>query len=212
MLPSRPRHRREFIAGHPQAERDGVFDGMLMPLRQYSDKRQRQIRNEAATTIEPGAPEAVVQIRTARHVWIPPLVYGGFWLALAILQLKLGLPLIGKFWLVLGCVLLGEAVWLRRLGVDLTPESAHLRGLRRRNIAWCDVQAVVRSRRQGMWVVELVLANGKAKRLRAPTMLWVFGAAQYERDFDRISQWWLANCGDAWQPVRAEAPDPPAKW
>ena len=34
---------------------------------------------------------------------------------------------------------------------------------------------------------------------------------QYERDFDRISQWWLTHRGESWHPVREEEPGPPVE-
>jgi hypothetical protein len=164
------------------------------------------------TTFQPSATQPDVQIRTARHVWIPPLVFGAVWLALATLQLLLAQHVFAVLWLALGCASLYQGKWLRTLGVDLTPEFADLRGQRRRRVAWRDVQAVVRHRRQGAWQVRLILESGKPENLRAPTTLWNFGAAQYERDFHRIGQWWLVHRGESWRPVRPEAPQPEDQW
>jgi hypothetical protein len=169
-------------------------------------------RNEDATTTEPGASEPEIQIRTARHVWIPPLVFGTLWLVMAIGQVLLGHGLFAAFWVVVGCASLYQGLRSRTLGIDLTPEFAEIRSLRRRRIAWGDVQAVVRHRRQGALQVQLILENGSRENLRAPTTLWNFGGAQYERDFNVISQWWLAHGGPSWSPDYPAAPKRPDSW
>ena len=43
---------------------------------------------------------------------------------------------------------------------------------------------------------------------RYPTSSWRKGDAPYERDFQRLDQWWLAHRGESWRPVRPEAPQP----
>jgi hypothetical protein len=161
--------------------------------------------------MEPGAGEPEVEIRTAPHVWIPQLVLGGMMLTLAILQLLLGNNLLAVFMVVVGCASLCTGLWGRTMGVDLTPECADVRGLRRSRLAWRDVQAVVRHQRQGAWEVRLILEGGQTEKLRAPTTLWDVGAARYERDFHRIGRWWLAHRGESWRPVLPEAPQPGAQ-
>jgi len=114
--------------------------------------------------------------------------------------------------LAVGCLSVGQALWIRTLGVDLTPESANVRSFRRRNIPWQDVQAVLQYQRHGAWSVRLILESGKPVTLQAPRTWSGFGGgAQYERDFHRIGHWWLAHRGEAWRPLRAEAPQPPAQ-
>jgi hypothetical protein len=133
-------------------------------------------------------------------------VFGSLWLVVAMFQMLLGHGLFAAFWVAVGCASLYQGVSFRNLGVDLTPEFAEIRGRRRRSIAWRDVQGVVRHRRQGSWQVHLILENGNLEKLRAPTTLWDFGVAQYERDFDIISEWWLAHRGESWPPAYPEAP------
>jgi hypothetical protein len=162
--------------------------------------------------MEPGADKPEVEIRTAPHVWIPQLGLGGMMLASAILQLLLGHDFLAVFSVVVGCVGLYSGWWVHTMGVDLTPEFAYVRGPRRRRVAWPDVQAVVRHQRQGAWEVRLILESGKTEKLRAPTTMWAFGAARYERDFHRIGQWWLAHRGEFWRPVLPEAPQPGVQW
>ena len=69
----------------------------------------------------------------------------------------------------------------------------------------------------GGWCVQLILESGEAVTLRAPTLsVWGSGGAEFEGDFHRIGQWWLAHRGESWRvmasrgeswrPVRPEAP------
>ena len=74
-----------------------------------------------------------------------------------------------------------------------------------RSVSWPEVQAVVRVK--GGWCVQLILESGEAVTLRAPTLsVWGSGGAEFEGDFHRIGQWWLAHRGESWRPVRPEAP------
>lgn len=158
-----------------------------------------------------------VKIRTPRRDWIGFLVAGGIWLvnggiSLALdTVLTLGRPWNGTLGLAIGCLLVAEALWIRTLGVDLTQESANVRGIRRRSVPWQEVQAVVHRRWAGTWCVRLIVESGKPVTLRAPTTWLGIGAAEYERDFDRIGQWWLAHRGESWRPLRPEAPRPPVQ-
>lgn len=102
-------------------------------------------------------------------------------------------------------------LWSRTLGVDLTRESANLHGSRRQSVPWQEVQAVVRYGRGGSTGVRLILEHGKPVTLRAPTTMWGLGAAQFDRDFHCIDQWWLAHRGESWRPARVETPPPPVQ-
>jgi hypothetical protein len=157
-------------------------------------------------TAEHDVPEGYVKIRTTRHAWVQTLVFGGIWLAFAIGWAGIGRPFFALCWLVLGCASIGKAFWVRTMGVDLTPESANVRGVRRRSVPWKDVQALVHHRGQGTWVVRLILESGKPVMLPAPTTWSGFGRTRYEQDFHRIGQWWLAHRGESWCPVVPEAP------
>ena len=162
---------------------------------------------------------AVVKIRTPRSSWMWLLVVSPLWFAFAATQLlwpppqgALGWPWLPVALLAVVGLAVGEALWIRTLGVDLTPESANVRSVRRRIIPWQDVQAVLQYRRHGDWGVRLILESGEPVTLRAPrTWSSGFGGAQYERDFHRIGRWWLAHRGEAWRPVRPEAPQLPAQ-
>ena len=152
-------------------------------------------------TADQGRAEAEVKIRTTRQAWMQQFVFGGIWLVFAIGWVTIDRPFFAVCWLVLGCASIVKAVKLRTMGVDLTPESANVRGVRRRCIPWKDVLAVVHHRRQGTWGVRLVLESGKPVRLPAPTTWSGFGGAQYEQDFHRIGHWWLAHRGESWRPL-----------
>jgi hypothetical protein len=167
-------------------------------------------------TIEEGAPEADVKIRVpTRRAWGVFLVIGGCYLVMAALYLTSGWPwfLFILISLPIGFCIIAFALALRTLGVDLTPEFAVVRGFRRRHeVPWLDVQAVVSHlNSNGTSAVWLLLENGESVPLRYPTSSWRKGDASYERDFQRIDQWWLAHRGESWRPVRKEEPRPPAQ-
>jgi hypothetical protein len=156
-------------------------------------------------TLERGVVDADVKIRVPRHVWMGPLVMGVAFLVLGAAAVWRHGPLDGPYWLIIGGLGVAAALWARTLGVDLTGESANLRGFRRRSVPWQEVQTVVRYG-NGSMGVRLILEDGKRMRLRAPRTDGIFGAAQFDRDFHRIDQWWLAHRGESWRPANAETP------
>lgn len=158
-------------------------------------------------TIEQGAAEADVRIRVWRLPWMLLLLAGGIALLNAAAHVTRGQS--WAFLIVVGCLIVAEALWIRSFGVVLTPELVKVRGIFRRSITWRDVQAVIRFDQLGDRRVALILESGEPVNLRAPRSMWGFGRAAYERDFQRIGQWWLAHRGESWQPVRPEAPRPP---
>jgi len=156
-------------------------------------------------TIEPDVAAADTKIRTPRYAWVWALMSAGLQFALAAFFWVMPAEFrpwswFAWFWLMFGCLSVAEALWLRTLGVDLTHESAILRGFRRRTVPWHEVQAVVRKRRFDTWVVQLIPESGKPVTLRAPTTSWSLGAAKYEQDHQRIGQWWVAHRGESWCP------------
>jgi hypothetical protein len=166
-------------------------------------------------TIEQGAgqADAVVKIRNPRYdsilTWV---VTAGLFIGLAASHATGGDQLgLVPFWLAGAGVIVAQSLWALTWGVDLTPESANLRGVRRRSIPWQEVQAVLRVEVMGSRMVQLVPEKGKPVTLRAPTSLWGLGGAAFERDFHRIGQWWLDHRGESWRPVRPEAPQPPVQ-
>lgn len=167
--------------------------------------------NEIAMTIGQGAAWADAEIRTSRHHWTWVLVGAGLELAFATFFFVTPAAFspfswYAWFWLAMSGLSAAEALWLRTLGVDLTRESAIVRGVRRRTVPWQEVQGVVRQRRLGTWVVQLIPESGRPVTLRAPTTFWGLGVAEYERDYHRIGQWWLAHCGPSWLPATPRPP------
>lgn len=141
-------------------------------------------------------PAGVDRIRAAAHDWLWPLALAAFFLALAAFVLALGAagpPALVH--LALAVLLVLEGLWLRTLGTELASERVVIRGIRRRELPWRDVADVVRHRRLGTWLVQLVRTDGVRIVLRAPTTYWGVGQGRYERDFQRIRQWWLAHRG-----------------
>jgi hypothetical protein len=162
-------------------------------------------------TKEKGAAEAGVKIRVARFDWMWILAFGGIWFAATAQGGMRESPEFSTWRLVLGFAFLAEALWVRSFGIDLTRESAIVRGVRRRSIPWQEVQAVLCHSQLGSGRVSLVLENGTRLTLRAPTTYLGIGRARYERDFHRIGQWWLAHRGESWRPARMEAPWSPVQ-
>jgi hypothetical protein len=166
----------------------------------------------SAMSIEQGAgpPDAVVRIRSPRYVLIQPVVMAGLFLVIAGSNWTRD-DQIGNsppFWLALAGVIVAQSLWELTWGVDLTPESAVLRGVRRRSIPWREVQAIVPYEHGGSRLVRLIPQNGKPVTLRAPRSWWRLGGAAYERDFHRIDQWWLAHRGGSWRPVPSGSRSP----
>ena len=160
-------------------------------------------------TIERRVAEADVRMRVWRLPWMMLLLGGGIALLNAAVRFTQGQP--RAFLIFAGCLIVAEGLWIRSFGVVLTPEFVKVRGIFRRSIRWRDVQAVVRFDQLGERRVGLILESGEPVNLRAPVSTWGFGRAAYERDFQRIGQWWLAHRGESWRPVRPEAPRPPGQ-
>jgi hypothetical protein len=89
-------------------------------------------------TIEQGVGQAVVKIRTSRYALIQPFATLGLFIVLGVftpmggdnpLDQALRLSLFGMWGLVVAV-----SLWGLTWGVDLTPESANLRWIRRRSI------------------------------------------------------------------------------
>ena len=110
----------------------------------------------------------------------------------------------GNALLVLGGVFVLESLLIRSFGADLTPESANVRGFRRRRVPSSQIQAVLGYRQIGADRVALVLDSGERVVLRMPATYWGSGAAtdvKYREDFRRLGQWWLEHRGPSWRPV-----------
>ncbi|WP_157436071.1 hypothetical protein [Actinospica robiniae] len=90
---------------------------------------------------------------------------------------------------------LGTWLLLGRAGVELTPEGAIVRTLRRRQIAWRDVQYVQIQRFSGNRVVVLYEAGGRRTRLRAPSTGFLNWDKRFEEKADVIGRWWETHRG-----------------
>jgi hypothetical protein len=140
------------------------------------------------------------------HTWVMAAVFAVLWLVLSAGVLWKGQPGTAATYLAFGCCWGGLAWLSRKSGVELTPESAIVRRLSRRTIAWSHVQGVVRHKTSSNWPsVRLLLQDGKQVKLPAPGGT---DALAFERDFRIIDAWWLAHRGESWRPVRPEAPPP----
>ncbi|MHB1489478.1 MAG: hypothetical protein ACYCTH_03135 [Cellulomonas sp.] len=162
------------------------------------------------TVAHEGQP-VVVKIRTPRRDVMRELLLGCFWLVLAgaswTTRVQPGPPSWSVWaWIAAGGAMLGLGLWLGTLGVDLSPESATVRGLRRQTIPWTDVQEVAFRRRLDAWLVQLITTKGKRVTLRATTMYRGQGALALERDYYRIGQWFRAHQDPSGRPADPEPP------
>ena len=163
-------------------------------------------------TIEHSATEATVKVGPVRFPWKWSLVGTLCGLSFAAQGFAHGKPWVALPWLVLSCGNVVLPFVVRTLGVDLTPEAAVIHGRRRRRVPWPQVQSVVSHvNSNGTSAVQLILENGEPVTLPFPKTLWRNGDARYERDLQRIDQWWLAYRGDSWRLIHQEEPRPPAQ-
>jgi hypothetical protein len=158
-------------------------------------------------TIEQSATETRVKIGAVPLSWKQNLVGTFFGLLLTGWSFAQGKPWVALTYLVLTCVAIVLQFVVRTLGVDLTREAAVIHGRRRRSVRWRQVQSVVSQvNSNGRSVVQLILEDGEPVTLPFPKTLWRKGDARYERDLERIDQWWLAHRGESWRPLRQEEP------
>jgi hypothetical protein len=84
--------------------------------------------------------------------------------------------------------------------------------VRRSSVPWHEVQAVVSDKEpKGTTVVQFILKDGERVTLPSPRSLWGRGDIEFEQDFDRIEQWWIAHRGESWHPVLSEEHGSPAQ-
>jgi len=114
---------------------------------------------------------------------------------------------------VLMALALFAAIWFLTwwFGVTLTPEAAHVHGLRARTIRWSQVAAVqTEGFGAGSRRVVLYEMDGRRTPLRAP----ITGFLAWDRTFDAkatvIHDWWLTHSGTAYDRSAATqaAPEP----
>jgi RimJ/RimL family protein N-acetyltransferase len=160
-------------------------------------------------TTEQRSSSVFVKIRPAGPLWMAFFGVGVAALACGADALRKGQLWFALLWLAAGGISVAVGLALRGFGVDLTPEFAIIHNLRARRVPWREVQAVVRQEESRDASLLLVFKSGEPETLVYPGPVGHKGATQCERDFDRISQWWIAHRGDSWAPVGPEAPPPP---
>jgi hypothetical protein len=140
-----------------------------------------------------------VRIRLSLYTrFIPTL--GLIPLSTTLFQSPGGHPYLVGLW---GCVVISELLLIARFGIDLTPTDAVVYNLRRRRIAWRQIQAVTQERYAGCRRVVLWTDTADRIELRAPSLdIIPLGRGRFERDFHTIGRWWLQHRGPDWQPVR----------
>jgi len=153
-------------------------------------------------SVEQGAAEADVIIRVPCRDWVRLFVLGGWIFVPAAFTFQNGLAL---FWLGLSGAVVAWGLWFRPFAVDLTPGPVSPGGLRWRPLPRTTVQAVVRHRRRGAWVVRLMLHSGEPAMPDLATRRRV-GHAEQVASLQPIHRWWLAHRGQSWRPICPEAP------
>jgi hypothetical protein len=163
-------------------------------------------------TVHQSATGANNKLRARGRHWTWGLVSAGPYLGLAVYSLATGPWLLALGFLVAACGNVSIALGQRNYGVDLTPQHAIVRGFRRRNVPWREIQGVISHKKSnGTSFVALILENGESVILQAPNSGWDRVDAQYEEDLHYIDQYWLAHRGESWHPVTPEAPSPPVQ-
>lgn len=151
--------------------------------------------------LDQGTAEAGVKIRQprSRRPWTRTLVTAGAGLALAGSALAKGHTGIALAYVLLVCCAVPLNMAAQNIGVDLTPEFAVIRWLRRRTVPWAQVQAVVsHDKPDGSSAVWLMLEKGEPVKLRYPKTLMRKGNDQYEQELKLMEQWWVEHRGQAW--------------
>jgi len=85
--------------------------------------------------------------------------------------------------------------WSRRSGLELTEEYAVLygHGLRRTRIRWADVQDLRGDRSGRTTAIILCEANGRARRLHAPTTGLRHPDPGFVEKYREIFEWWITH-------------------
>jgi hypothetical protein len=83
----------------------------------------------------------------------------------------------------------------RNFGVDLTPESIRVRGLRRRTIAWSSIRGIRTERRGGLRGIVLCECDGRRTRLPAPISGFLRWDRRFERKLRTIERHWTEANG-----------------
>lgn len=91
------------------------------------------------------------------------------------------------------------------VGITLTADHAVVHNVRRRKIAWADVQCIRIESYLGSRTIVIYEASGRHTRLRAPIRGFLSWDRRFDEKFHTIGQWWLAHRGAAWTPVSRSA-------
>jgi hypothetical protein len=105
------------------------------------------------------------------------------------------------FWIGLLVLFVPELLWLKRTGIDLTPDALVLRGIRRRVLPWSEITSMRIVPQLGQQAI-VVTTRDEQRRLRAPVHTPFLGP---DRDFrakaDTLYRYWVEHRGGDWAPV-----------
>jgi len=83
-------------------------------------------------------------------------------------------------------------------GITLTADTAIVHNIRRRRIAWANVQGIQIEPYMGCRTIVIYEANGRRTRLRTPTVGFLNWDKRFDEKYHTIGQWWLAHRGEDW--------------
>jgi hypothetical protein len=169
-----------------------------------AEQMSAELMSAELMSAEQGAAEADVIIGARCRDWVRLFRAWGWIFVPAAFTFQNGLAL---FWLGLGGAVVARGLWFRRFAVDLTPGPVSPGGLGWRRLPQTTVQAVVRHRRRGAWVVRLMLHSGDPAKPDPATWRRV-GHAEQVASLQPSQRWWLAHRAQSLGPIRAETPTP----
>jgi hypothetical protein len=103
--------------------------------------------------------------------------------------------------LVLLVVVAVETIWLKSMGVDLTPEALVVRGTVRRVVPWGEVRAMGVEPLLWSRTVVVTTYDGRRHRLRAPVHTpFLAPDPDFKGKADAMYFYWLAHRPEGWTP------------
>lgn len=98
-------------------------------------------------------------------------------------------------------VFVPEMFWLKRMGIDLTPDALVIRGVRRRVVPWASITSIRMQPMLGQQGV-LVTTRDDQWRLRAPAHTPFLGPdREFQAKADTLYRYWVEHRGEDWAAV-----------
>jgi hypothetical protein len=105
------------------------------------------------------------------------------------------------FWVGLLVIFVPELLWLKRMGIDLTPDALVLRGIRRRVLPWSEITSMRIAPLLGTQSILVTTRDGQ-RRLRAPVHTpFLAPDGDFHAKADTLHRYWVEHRGEGWAPV-----------